>query len=89
VLSYPGMLDVPVRLVVFVSGLLGKHRRPIGTRRGTRALSCQQQAAFVLAWLRDRPDIRRLGTGFGISQATAYRYLLEGIDVTAATAPGW
>jgi hypothetical protein len=28
----------------------------------------------VLAWFRDRPDIRRLGQGAGISQATAYRY---------------
>jgi hypothetical protein len=88
VLSYAVMLDVPVQLVVFVSGLLGEHRRQTGTRRGTRALSCWKQAVFVLAWFRDRPDIRRLGAGSGISQATAYRYLHEGIDVLAARAPG-
>jgi hypothetical protein len=74
--------------VAFVSGLLGEHRRQIGTRRGSRALSCRKQAVFVLAWFRDRPDVRRLGKGFGISQATAYRYLHEGIDVLAARAPG-
>ena len=36
---------------------------------------CRKQAVFALAWFRDRPDIPRLGKGFGISQATAYRYL--------------
>jgi hypothetical protein len=42
---------------------------------------------FTLAWFRDRPDIARLGRGFGISQATAYRYLDEAIAVLAAKAP--
>ena len=42
---------------------------------------------FTLAWFRDRPDIRRLGQGFGISQATAYRYKDEAIEVLAAEAP--
>jgi hypothetical protein len=82
------MLDVPFQLVMFVSRLLAGHRREIGTRRGTRALTCSNQAVFVLAWFRDRPDVPRLGKGFGISQATAYRYLHEGIDVLAARAPG-
>jgi hypothetical protein len=87
VLSYRVMLDVPFQLVVFVSGLLAGRRREIGTRNGTRALSCWNQAVFTLAWFRDRPDIRRLGLGFGISQATAYRYLNEAIEVLAARAP--
>jgi hypothetical protein len=87
VLSYPVMLDVPFQLVVFVSGLLADHRRELGTRRGTRALTCRQQAVFALAWIRDRPDIRRPGLGFGISQATAYRYKDEAIRVLAAKAP--
>ena len=73
-LSYRVILDVPLPLAVFVSGLLAAHRREIGTRDGTRALTCWKQAVFTLAWFRDRPDIRRLGQGFGISQATAYRY---------------
>ena len=42
---------------------------------------------FTLAWFRDRPDIRRLGQGFGISQATAYRYKDEAVEVPAAKAP--
>src|ERR1700750_2710016 len=87
VLSYRVILDVPLPLVLFVSELLGEHRPEIGTRDGTRALSCWKQAVFALAWFRDRPDIRRLGQGFGISQATAYRDKDEAVDVRAAKAP--
>src|ERR1022692_2622857 len=88
VLSYGVMLDVPAHRVVFITRRLAAHRREIGTRRGTRALTCQKQAVFALAWFRDRPDIARLGKGAGISQATAYRYLGEAIEVVAARAPG-
>jgi hypothetical protein len=87
VLSYRVILDVPLPLVLFVSGLLAEHRGELGTRSGTRALSCWKQAVFALAWFRDRPDIRRLGQGFGISQATAYRYKDEAVEVLAAEAP--
>jgi hypothetical protein len=83
VLSYRVTLDVPLPLVLFVSGLLAAHRRELGTRDGTRALSCWKQAVFTLAWFRDRPDIRRLGQGFGISQATACRYKDETVEVLA------
>ena len=81
------MLDLPAQTALFVSRLLAGRRREIGTRPGTRALTCWKQAVFVLAWFRDRPDIRRLGMGFGISQATAYRYLNKAIEVLAARAP--
>jgi hypothetical protein len=72
VLSCRVILDVALPLVLFVSELLGEHRLEIGTRDGTRALSCWMQAVFALAWFRDRPDIRRLGAGFGISQAMTW-----------------
>jgi DDE superfamily endonuclease len=88
VLYYRVSLDVPVQLVIKVSALLRKHREELGTRNGTRALTCWQQAKFVLAWFRDKPDLRRLGQGFGISQATAYRYKDEGLEVLKAKAPG-
>lgn len=86
-LSYRVMLDVPVQLVLLVARLLAAHRREIGTRRGTRALSTRRQAVFALAWFRDRPDVARPGKGFGISQATACRYLDEAITVLEARAP--
>jgi hypothetical protein len=87
VIYYRVVLDVPLPLVIKVSNLLRKHREEIGTRDGTRALTCWQQAKFILAWFRDRPDIRRLGQGFGISQATACRYKDEGVEVLAEKAP--
>jgi hypothetical protein len=87
VLSYRVILDVPLPLVVFVSRVLAAHRHEIDTRDGTRALTCWKQAVFTLAWFWDRPDIARLGQGFGISQATAYRYKDEAAEVLAATAP--
>lgn len=84
---YRVSLDVPVQLLLRVSNLLKKHRAELGTRNGTRALTCWQQAKFILAWFRDRPDLRRLGEGFGISQSTAYRYKDEGVAVLAREAP--
>jgi hypothetical protein len=79
---------LPAQLVVLVSGRLGGHRCQIGARRGTRAPGCQKQAVFVLAWFGDWPGVRRFGNGSGISQAAACRYLHEGIDPIAVTAPG-
>jgi hypothetical protein len=61
VLSYRVILDVPLPLVLFVSRLLAAHRREIGTRDGTRALTCWKQAVFTLAWFRDRPGRPRPG----------------------------
>jgi hypothetical protein len=58
-----------------------------GTRRGTRALTSFHQARFVLAWFRDRCDIARLGAGFGLSRATAYRYPDEALCVLSDQAP--
>ena len=86
--SYRVMLDVPRDLIWFVSGLLAARRREIGTRKKTRKLSCYQQALFGLSWFRDRISIPRLGAGFGLSQATAYRYIDEVTDVLAECAPG-
>ena len=82
------MLDVPRDLIWFVSGLLAARRRSIGTRKKTRKLGCYRQAVFGLAWFRDKGSIPRLGAGSGLSQATAYRYLDEVIDVLAEQAPG-
>lgn len=86
-ISYPAMLDVPRELVVFLAELLAAERRERGTRAGTRALSCEKQAVFALVWFRERRDVALTGKGLGISQATAYRYLDEALDVLSARAP--
>jgi hypothetical protein len=87
-ITYRVRLDVPRELVWFVSGLLARRRKAIGTWKGTRCLGCYRQALFVLAWYRGKTDIPRLGAGFGLSQATSYRYVAEGTTVIAARAPG-
>ncbi len=87
-ITYRVRLDVPRELVLFVSRLLARHRKEAGTRKGTRRLGCYRQALFILAWYRDKTDIPRLGAGFGLSQATSYRYVAEGTTVIAAEAPG-
>ena len=87
-ITYSAILDVPVQLVHQVSKLLREHRRELGTRKGTRALTCYKQAKFVIAWFRDKADIARLGQAFGISQSTACRDKDEGVAVLAAKAPG-
>ena len=56
VITYRVTLDVPLQLVTKVSNLLRKRRKELGTRNGTRALTCYQQAVFILAWFRDRPE---------------------------------
>jgi hypothetical protein len=87
-ISYRVRLDVPTDLVLFISGLLAARRRALGTWKGTRKLGCYRQALFGLAWFRDKVSISRLGAGFGLSQATSYRYLGEVISVLAEKAPG-
>ena len=86
-IAYRAMLDVPRELVGYVSRLLAAERRAVGTRTGTRALTCWYQAILVLVWFRKGGDKALLGAGFGVSRATAYRYLAEAIKVLAAQAP--
>lgn len=85
--AYPAMLDVADELVAFLAELLAAERLARGTRAGSRALTCEKQAIFALVWFRERRDVALIGKGLGISQATAYRYLDEAIDVLAARAP--
>lgn len=86
-IAYRAMLDVPKELVRYLAGLLAAERRAIGTRRGTRALTCFRQAILILVWFRKGEDKTLLGAGFAISRATAYRYVAEGIKVLTAQAP--
>ena len=86
-IAYRAMLDVPRELVTYLAGLLARERRVIGTRRGTRSLTCFRQATLVLAWFRKGEDKALLAAGFGVSRATGYRYIGEGVKVLTARAP--
>ena len=85
-IAYRAMVDVPRELVQHLALLLRAERRALGTRPGTRALTCFYQALLVLVWFRKGEDLTLLGAGFGISRATAYRYRDEGVAVLAAQA---
>ncbi len=85
--TYVATLDVPRHVVEYLSRLLAAHRRRIGTPRGSRALGPFRQAVLVLRWFRERGCVHCLARDAGISQATGYRYLHEGIDVLSAQAP--
>ncbi len=84
---YSSMLDVPRPVVQYVARLLASHRRRLGTPSGSRALDPFRQAVLVLRWFRDHTCVHCLARDAGISQATGYRYVNEGIDVLAARAP--
>ncbi|MGO4424761.1 IS5/IS1182 family transposase, partial [Streptomyces sp. MCAF7] len=82
-ITYVATLDVPRHVVVLLARLLATHRRRIGTPRRSRALGPFRQAVLVVRWFRERGCVHCLARDAGISQATGYRYLHEGIDVLA------
>lgn len=86
-IAYRALLDVPRELVQQVATCLRAERRALGTRIGSRVLTCWNQAVMVLAWFRNRGDIALVGAGYGVSRATAYRYRDEVVTVLAAQAP--
>ncbi|MFH9742618.1 transposase family protein [Streptomyces roseolus] len=83
---YPATLDVPHELVEHVAWLLHEHRQ--ARNSPWLKLGCFKQALLTLVHLRKNETFSRLGAGFGISQATAWRYVEETLDVLADWAPG-
>ncbi len=86
--TYSAVLPVSDETVLFVSGLLAAERCRRGTRGRRRALGCYRQAVLVLRWFLDGARLAQLAADNRIGRSTAYRYLHEGIDALAATAPG-
>ena len=86
-LSYRATLPIPLVVARRVSAWLQHHRRTHDKRSWQRAATCWTQAVLVLRWLLDATPVHRLAADHGLSQATAYRYLHEAIDVIAEHAP--
>jgi hypothetical protein len=87
VITYSATLDVPEATAALLTDLLIAERRRRSTGIGARAASARDQAVLVLRWFREDADLKVLAADTGISLATGYRYLHEGIDVLAAQAP--
>ena len=86
-ITYSVTLDVPAETATLVTDLLIAERRRRRTAVGARAASARDQAVLVLRWFREDTGMPTLARDAGVSQATGYRYLHEGIDVLAAQAP--
>ncbi|PNE40636.1 transposase [Streptomyces noursei] len=82
---YRAMLDVPHEVVEHVSWLIYARRGELNTR--WRRLGCFHQALLALVHLRKNETLAQIGAGFGVSTATAGRYVNETVDVLAEHAP--
>jgi hypothetical protein len=87
VVTYRASLDVPHATVACVSRWIQVHRRRVDVRPWQRAATCWTQAVLVCRWLKDATALHLLAKDAAISQATAYRYVHEALDVIAAHAP--
>ena len=86
-MSHRASLDVSLPVLKAVTGWVARHRRRPRTRPAQRAGTVHSQVILVLRWLRHRLDLRLLARDAGVSIATAYRYVHEGLDVIAVHAP--
>src|SRR3954454_3482002 len=88
VITYSATLDVPEETATLLTDLLVAERLRQGTGVGSRAAAARTRAILVLRWFREDADMKMLAADSGISLATGYRYLHEGIDALVAKAPG-
>jgi hypothetical protein len=84
-LFYRAALPLSSKTLTFVSGLIRRHRKSIGSC--WRKLNPGQQALLVLAYLRKGETFAELAAGSGIGRTTAWRYVQESVALLAARAP--
>jgi hypothetical protein len=85
--AHRARLDVPAPILKAVTASIARHRRRPGARLWQRAATVHAQVLLVLRWLRHHADPHTLARATGVSDATAYRDLHEGLDVIASHAP--
>lgn len=84
-LFYRAVLPLPCSTLTYPAEVIRRHRKQIGP--GWRKCSPGQQALLVLAHLRKGETFAELAAGFGVSTATAWRYVSETVTLLAARAP--
>ncbi|GAA3234484.1 hypothetical protein GCM10010493_01800 [Streptomyces lavendulae subsp. grasserius] len=72
-------LDVSYELVEHVSWLVYQRQREVNSP--WQRPGCLKQALLTLAHLRKKETFAQVGAGFGASEATAWRYVDETLDV--------
>ena len=71
-----------VRALTFVSGVIRRHRKAMGSC--WRKLNPGQQALLVLACLSKGETFAELAAGFAVGTTTAWRYVQETVALLAA-----
>jgi hypothetical protein len=84
-LFYRAALPLSRQTLTFVSGVIRRYRKSIGSR--WRKLNPGRQALVVLAYLRKGETFAELAAGFGVGVTTAWRYVEETVALLAARAP--
>jgi hypothetical protein len=84
-LFYPAALPLSRQTLDYTAGIIRRHRWQAGSC--WRKLNPGRQALLVLAYLRKGETFAGLAAGFGISTATAWRYVTETVAKLAARSP--
>ncbi|MFI6743691.1 transposase family protein [Nonomuraea sp. NPDC050451] len=84
-LFYRAAVDLSRSTLNYVAGVIRQHRKAIGS--AWRLLNPGQQALLVLVYLRKGETFSELGAGFGVSTATAWRYVEETVALLSARSP--
>ena len=84
-LFYRAALPLSSRTLTYLSGIIRRHRKGIGSR--WRKLNAGRQALLLLAYLRKGETFADLAAGFGVGTTTAWRYANETVALLATRAP--
>jgi len=85
VLFYRAALPLSRQTLTYVTGIIRRHRKLIGTP--WRKLNPGRQALLVLAYLRKGETFAQLAAGFEVGTSTAWRYVNETVALLASRAP--
>ncbi|MGW4644566.1 transposase family protein [Sphaerisporangium sp. NPDC004334] len=84
-LFYRAAVDLSRTTLNYVAGLIRGHRKAIGSI--WRRLNAGQQVLLVLVYLRKGETFEQVRAGFGVSAATAWRYVEETVMLLSARSP--
>jgi hypothetical protein len=85
VLFYRSSLPLSRSTLEYLTGVLRRHRKRIGSKN--RALTPGRQALMTLAYLKNAETFAQLGAGFQVGTTTAWRYVNEAVRLLSARSP--